>query len=239
LLPGGRLGCRLRLATRFFLQNGRTGERFRAALALGWGQYFLDPRDHRGSRSVLKPRKTALGVSARVVRIALQGTNDVERELLDERVRRRGARTIVGSRLDPPGHVGRRLRARRLASDSRRPNRLRRQRRLGRVARSVLLSDAHSRWFEAEPSGRQAVNARSLLQRVGELMGQQPAAIDPIGVKRAGPEEDVVADGECPCPESLRGAVRPRVLMDPNLGEVTAEPRLHLAPHLFGQRSAR
>ena len=72
-----------------------------------------------------------------------------------------------------------------------------------------------------------------------ELVGEQPAAVDPGRLERARLEVDVIADRERARAERSRRIVGAGILVDPYAREVAPEARLHLASQFVGDGPAR
>ena len=83
-----------------------------------------------------------------------------------------------------------------------------------------------------------ALDGGALLDRVGELVGQQVPALGGARLVLVAREEDVVAVGERPGAEVVAEAGGALVGMDADVAEVGAEPRLHEPARVGRQRLA-
>src|SRR5439155_7113512 len=83
------------------------------------------------------------------------------------------------------------------------------------------------------------LRAAGLLDDVGQLVGDQPAAALAVRIVSAGSEVDVPAAGERDRPERGGGLVRGGVVVHPDIAEVPAERALEVDPGLRRQRAAK
>jgi hypothetical protein len=77
-----------------------------------------------------------------------------------------------------------------------------------------------------------------LLGRVGELMGEQRAAVRHVERAKGTVDDNVAPKREAFGAEFARGLATKRIGVNPNGGEVSSETRLHLATFALGQRRA-
>src|SRR5262249_41400779 len=83
---------------------------------------------------------------------------------------------------------------------------------------------------------RAALDGVTLLDGVGQLVGEQSAALAGAGLVLAAREEDVVLVGERPSAELIAQARGLRIAVDADIGEIGIEVRLHVAAQVGRER---